>query len=141
MNGFCIFPKTRALCLCLSLVFLVQQTVYGVTPPAAVALPSDALPADPAAVILKDYATVSDYYIPGSDALPELKKLFTGPAQDLIIYIEDAHGNISGQKNIASVIEVFKEHSAGKKVTIALEGTETGEIDPSVLTAIPDENI
>jgi glutamine---fructose-6-phosphate transaminase (isomerizing) len=67
----------------------------------------------------------------------KIKEIFKGATGRLIINIQDAHCNFEAQTNISLILDALVAN--GLKV-VALEGS-TGEIDPSLFTTFPDEDI
>ncbi|MCM8781710.1 MAG: hypothetical protein NC828_01445, partial [Candidatus Omnitrophica bacterium] len=67
-----------------------------------------------------------------------IKEVFKGGNDKLIINIQDAHCNFEAQTNISHILDILAKESGLKFV--ALEGS-TGEIDPSLFTTFPDEEI
>ncbi|MCB9799725.1 MAG: serine/threonine protein kinase [Candidatus Omnitrophica bacterium] len=117
-----------------------QQSLYAASP-----LPNISGPSSPSVPnvsefiqALSPYAGISDFSLPeGMD----LETVLENPAQHLLIYIEDAHGNISAQKNTAEAIRIMSETAGLEEPWIALEGTAPGEIDHSTYSQIQSGEI
>lgn len=113
--------------LALIFFFLIQEAGFSSlgTPP-----PPEKLSLDP-------FVEVADLFLPGrkeSDLLSALQN----PRQKLVIYFEEAHGNLSALRNIAEGIRVLSETAKIKEPWIALEGTRAGPIDHRTLSQFPD---
>ncbi len=133
----------KALCIGLVLSLAFNQAAFGAqVPPPQEFQP---LPAEFASKgflrELTPFAAISDFYLPQEKPFSLIDDLLTDPESPLVIYLQDAHGNLSAQKNIAEIIRLFSRQADLKEPWIALEGTEVGEIDHGVLSAFPDRQI
>lgn len=72
------------------------------------------------------------------DNIGNIKEVFKGENSKLIVNIQDAHCNFEAQTNISNILAVLGSKYGVKFV--ALEGS-TGEIDPSIFTTFPDEDV
>jgi len=80
--------------------------------------------------------SVDDVNIPEDVGL--VKDKFQGNGNKLIVHIQDAHCNYEAQTNIRKILELLMDQK--DMVLVALEGS-TGEIDTSLFTTFPDEEI
>ncbi|HNV86943.1 MAG TPA: peptidoglycan DD-metalloendopeptidase family protein, partial [Candidatus Omnitrophota bacterium] len=70
--------------------------------------------------------------------IADVRKVFRGEGDRVVIHIQDAHANYEAQKNIAAILNYFVTNHG---VTLAnVEGT-SGEIDTSILASFPDPEI
>jgi len=72
-----------------------------------------------------------------AENIGRVKEIFKGQDGKLIINIQDAHCNFEAQTNISQILDVLVKN--GLRI-VALEGS-SGEIDPSLFTTFPDEDI
>jgi hypothetical protein len=79
---------------------------------------------------------IEDIVVPEDIGL--VKDSFEGNGKRLVIHIQDAHCNYEAQSNIARLLDMFMDNKG--LVLIALEGS-AGEIDTSLFTTFPDEEI
>lgn len=94
----------------------------------------------PSNIDFSPFAAVRDFYIPENNS-STLSQALSDPERQLVIYIEDAHGIISAQKNLADTIDQITRQADLGHPWIALEGTPSGEIDHRSLTMFPDRNL
>lgn len=130
----------NSLCLILSFLFLINQSLYGSVSPLQ-SQPETLPPQETTASLadsLQNFAGMSEVFIPNKDKV-NIDNVIRDPRQKLVFYIEDAHGNISAQKNIAESLNLLSTRAGLNKPWIALEGTEAGEIDHRVLSGFPYE--
>lgn len=73
-----------------------------------------------------------------AENIGKVKEIFKGENSKLVINIQDAHCNFEAQMNIAQILDTLVKDNG--LTFIALEGS-TGEIDPSLFTTFPDEEI
>ena len=71
----------------------------------------------------------------------DLAGLLSHPDQKILVYLQDAHGNISVQKNTAHLLKAFANALKITAPWIGLEGTPSGEIDPRALSLFPDRRL
>lgn len=70
--------------------------------------------------------------------LGRIKEFFKGDSKKIVINIQDAHCNFEAQSNISNILEGLNKDYGLELV--ALEGS-AGDIDPSLFTTFPDEDI
>ncbi len=85
---------------------------------------------------LDSRVSISDFFIPAKRKT-DLGQILQDPHQKLVIYLEDAHGVTAAQKNIAETIRELSQEGSLREPWIALEGSQTGEIDHRILSAYP----
>jgi len=73
-----------------------------------------------------------------SEKFGRIREIFRGNNSKIIINIQDAHCNFEAQTNISHILDSLNERYGLRLV--ALEGS-SGEIDPSIFTTFPDEDV
>lgn len=120
-----------SLCLCVTFTLFSVNSALAI-PQGAFAKKLDTSPSEE-----KSSATdIEDINIPEDIGL--IKETFKGKEGKLIVHIQDAHCNYEAQTNIAKILEILMEQKG--LVLVALEGS-AGEIDTSLFTTFPDEEI
>jgi serine/threonine protein kinase len=134
---------TKTVCIGLALNLAFNQAAFGTPPPPVQGVqPSASQFASPGFLReLTPFAVISDFYLPQEKPFNLIDDLLTDQKIPLVIYLQDAHGNLSAQKNIAETIRLFSKRAGLKEPWIALEGTEAGEIDHGVLSLFPGRQI
>lgn len=97
-------------------------------------------PAESLESVLSPAAFITDFFSPARKDV-SIETLLRDPHEKVVIYFEDAHANISAQKNIMRAMRVISRRAGMKVPWIALEGNGTGEIDARVLSAFPNKKI
>ena len=120
------------------LFFCLNQ--FSITPPSSTSFASQDTLLSPKTVQarLDDLTLSVDFFAPGNPRANALS-LISDPRQKLVIYIQDAHGNTSAQKNISAILHLLSLQAGLKEPWIGLEGTRFGEIDHRLLSAYPNE--
>ncbi len=77
----------------------------------------------------------------GSGGSRDLNQLLQARDQKILIYIQDAHGNISVQKNTARLLNAFTDTLKISAPWIGLEGTPSGEVDHRALSLFPNRRL
>ncbi|MCX5715590.1 MAG: hypothetical protein NTV07_01770, partial [Candidatus Omnitrophica bacterium] len=122
----------KAMSLALAFCFLVANPSFSQTPFTDVLRPSQEV--EGAAKL----AVTNPESIIISENVGRVKEIFRGEPQKLIINIQDAHCNFEAQTNISQILDTLGNNYGLNFV--ALEGS-SGEIDPSLFTTFPDEEI
>ena len=73
-----------------------------------------------------------------AESAGRVHEIFKGNKSRLVINIQDAHCNFEAQSNISQILDTLVNENGLR--FIGLEGS-TGEIDPSLFTTFPDEDI
>jgi len=73
-----------------------------------------------------------------AENMGRIKEIFKGQDNRLIINIQDAHCNLEAQTNISNILDVLAKQYG--LTFVALEGS-AGELDPSLFTTFPDDDI
>ncbi|MBI2167313.1 MAG: protein kinase [Candidatus Omnitrophica bacterium] len=123
-----MFRKIISLTIILTLI-VNPASFAGFSPPPSVR-------AVTAGESLDSFVTVSDFFIPGTGKT-SFETALLDPRQPLLLYLEDAHGNLSAQRHITQALDWISKQAKLREPWIALEGTGPGEIDHRVLSAFP----
>lgn len=85
------------------------------------------------------HAEIPSVHIPPTAG--KIKQIYRGaPSSKTVIIIQDIHGHIETQKNIATILSDLKQSLGTSMRTIGIEG-DIGSIDVRVLRTIPDESL
>ncbi len=93
------------------------------------------------AALLESAAALDELSLPKSSGPKDLWAALQNPAEKIIVFLQEAHGNISCQKNMATALSILSKHAALTQPWIAFEGTAPGELDHRPLSTFPNAKV